>query len=147
MPTSPQPSPSSLPSDEATVSLRHQRPEIEALEKQILDAATRHAYPAASQFAIRLAFEEALANAFRHGHKNLSPDVPITVHFHVTAPEVRIEIEDRGPGFKPDTVPDPTLDENLENPTGRGLMLIRAYMTTVEFNPAGNRVIMTYKKP
>ena len=52
-----------------------------------------------------------------------------------------------GPGFKPDTIPDPTLDENLEIPSGRGLMLIRAYMTSVEFNEPGNRLTMVYRKP
>ena len=52
-----------------------------------------------------------------------------------------------GPGFDPSTVPDPTLDQNLEIPSGRGLMLMRAYMTAVTFNPAGNRVTMRYRKP
>ena len=58
-----------------------------------------------------------------------------------------MEIEDRGPGFDPGTVKDPTLDENLELPTGRGLLLIRAYMTSVEYNAKGNRVRMVYTKP
>jgi serine/threonine-protein kinase RsbW len=58
-----------------------------------------------------------------------------------------MHVEDRGPGFDPSGVPDPTLDENLELPSGRGLMLIRAYMTRVAFSPTGNRVSMYYRRP
>ena len=60
---------------------------------------------------------------------------------------VRISVEDQGPGFDHGTIPDPTLDENLEVPSGRGLMLIKAYMTEVRHNPAGNRLEMIYRPP
>ena len=55
---------------------------------------------------------------------------------------VRIVIEDEGPGFHPGDVPDPTEDDNLEKPSGRGLTLMRAFMTRVEFNGKGNRVVL-----
>ena len=44
------------------------------------------------------------------------------------------------------TVPDPTDDENLEVPSGRGLMLMRSFMSTVEFNSRGNGVIMETRR-
>jgi serine/threonine-protein kinase RsbW len=56
--------------------------------------------------------------------------------------KVRIEIEDQGEGFHPADVPDPTADENLERPCGRGIMLMRAFMTSITFNPSGNCVIL-----
>ena len=40
--------------------------------------------------------------------------------------------------------PDPTLTENLSKPFGRGVMLMKAYMTEVAFNSQGNRVKMRY---
>lgn len=123
------------------------RAAIEQVEKSILGAAERHGYAKASRFAIKLAVEEALANAFRHGHGKLAPDVPVTLEYTVGPGEVRIEVQDKGPGFDPAKIPDPTLDENLENPTGRGIMLIRAYMSSVAFNDKGNRVQMVYRKP
>ena len=43
-------------------------------------------------------------------------------------------------------VPDPTLDENLELPSGRGLMLMRTFMSFVEYNEKGNQVRMEKKK-
>lgn len=133
--------------DSTTVNLTHDRRQIDRIERDLLDAIARHGYGKASQFAIRLAFEEAVSNAFHHGHRGLSPDLPVTVQFSVAPSEVRISVEDRGPGFQPGAVPDPTLDENIENPSGRGLMLMRAYMTSVAYSPSGNRVTMIYQRP
>ncbi|MBL9032198.1 MAG: ATP-binding protein [Phycisphaerae bacterium] len=133
--------------DEGRVLIRHDRAQTDALVASVLDAMTRHGYPDASRFAVRLALEEALSNAFRHGHRGLPHDTPATVEFRVSDADVTLSIEDRGPGFRADAVPDPTLDENLELPSGRGLMLIRAYMASVHYNDKGNRVTMIYRKP
>ena len=54
----------------------------------------------------------------------------------------RIEIEDEGAGYNPADVPDPTTDENLEKPSGRGLMLMRAFVTSVTVVGRGNLVIL-----
>ena len=43
-------------------------------------------------------------------------------------------------------MPDPTADENLELPHGRGLVLMRAYMDEVRFNESGNQVYMVKKR-
>lgn len=134
-------------SDSGALTLLNDRLQIERAELAVLDAAERHGFAKASRFAIKLALEEAIANAFRHGHANLSPDKPVSVSYSVGPGEVRVSVEDQGPGFDPGTIPDPTLDENLENPSGRGIMLIRAYMTSVSFNTRGNRVDMVYRKP
>jgi serine/threonine-protein kinase RsbW len=132
--------------DSGAVQLLNERGAIERIEATILEAAERHGYAKASKFAIKLSLEEGMANAFHHGHRDL-PHEPITVEYSVDTNEVRIRIEDRGPGFNPGVIPDPTLDENLEQPTGRGIMLIRAYMSHVGFNSKGNRVEMVYRKP
>jgi serine/threonine-protein kinase RsbW len=122
------------------------RAEIDRVESDLLARIERQGYPRASLFAIKLAFEEAIANAFQHGHRGLPRDLPIRVAYEVTPAEVRIEVEDRGPGFDADKVPDPTLEENLATPTGRGLMLMRSYMTRVSYNDRGNRVEMIYRR-
>ena len=57
-----------------------------------------------------------------------------------------VQVEDQGNGFNPNDVPDPTLDENLELPSGRGLMLMRTFMSMVEYNDKGNRVTMEKKR-
>jgi len=117
----------------------------EALDRLVADAEAA-SFPAAAVFAVRLAVEEALTNAINHGHAHL-PGEPVELAYRVLPGRIEIEIADKGPGFDPADAPDPTLDENLDKPAGRGLMLMNAYMNSVEFNDRGNTVRMTYLKP
>ena len=48
----------------------------------------------------------------------------------------------QGSGFKPNDVPNPIVNQNLSRPTGRGIPLMRANSTWVNFNPKGNRVTL-----
>jgi serine/threonine-protein kinase RsbW len=93
-------------------------------------------------FSIRLALEEALVNAIKHGNQmDRSKKVHIT---YIVRPELfEIKIADEGKGFDPDDVPDPMAPENLERPCGRGLLLMRHYMTEVVYHPPGNRLSMS----
>ena len=101
----------------------------------------------ASRFAVRLALEEALVNAFKHGHRDLAADEPVLVEYEVLPDRITLSVTDRGPGFDPQAVPDPTTDENLTKTSGRGLLLMGAYMTSIKHNAAGNRITMIYEKP
>jgi len=93
-------------------------------------------------FSVRLALEEALVNAIKHGNEmDRSKSVYISYRF-VGGERLEIRITDEGRGFDPADVPDPTAIENLERPCGRGLMLMRYYMTEVEYNSLGNSVSM-----
>jgi len=125
----------------------HDDPEqIRAAEGKLLEEISRFDYPGAAVFAIRLAFEEAVLNALRHGHKEL-PGVPVRVRWEVTPDRLTIQVEDQGPGFDAAALPDPTDPDRLEQPHGRGVMLIHAYMTSVTYNDRGNAVTMVYEKP
>jgi len=114
-------------------------------QERLLEAVEERQYDASSRFAIRLALEEALSNAFKHGNQNL-PGKRVTVDCTVDGESVVIDIADEGEGFDPQAVPDPAEDENLEIPSGRGIVLMRSFMTDVTFHPPGNRVRMTYVK-
>jgi len=92
-------------------------------------------------FAIRLALEEALVNAIKHGNQ-MDEAKRVRVSYRVTPDRFDITIRDEGPGFDPEDVPDPTALENLERPCGRGVFLMRHYMTSVEYNDTGNEVRM-----
>jgi len=92
-------------------------------------------------FGVRLALEEGLVNAIKHGHQG-DPNKEVHLRYQLTPEFILAEIEDQGPGFKPQDVPDPFAPENIERPCGRGLLLMRNYMTWVHFNSAGNRVTM-----
>lgn len=92
-------------------------------------------------FSVRLALEEALVNAIKHGNQfDRSKSVRICYRF--LPDRFEIQITDEGSGFDPEDVPDPTAVENLERPCGRGLMLMRHYMTNVDYNQRGNSVSM-----
>jgi len=127
--------------------LHNNRAELEDAASAIVKAAEQHGYPQASCFALRLAVEEALSNAFRHGHRDLEPDADIGLAWEASPERITIVVEDQGPGFDPETLPDPTAEENIEKPSGRGLLLIRAYMSRIDFNDTGNRVTMVYLNP
>jgi serine/threonine-protein kinase RsbW len=92
-------------------------------------------------FSIKLALEEALVNAIKHGNQ-MDQSKSVRVQFRVAADRFDIVIADEGPGFDPADVPDPTAPENLERPCGRGLLLMRHYMNEVNYNDRGNTVTM-----
>lgn len=96
-------------------------------------------------FGVRLALEEALVNAIKHGNK-MDLNKRVRVHWQVSELHVRIVIEDEGPGFDVTSVPDPTDEENLDKPGGRGIMLMRSFMTLVEYNSSGNQLTMEKRR-
>ncbi len=115
--------------------------EAKPVVEQILEQVHGCGWSERELFAIHLALEEALTNALKHGNQ-WDPQKRVTVRWQVTHERFWIQISDEGRGFDPETVPDPTLDENLEQPSGRGLMLMRSYMDVVSFNREGNSVAM-----
>lgn len=116
--------------------------EARRLQSQIEEALQATSYSEHEIFAIRLALEEALVNAIKHGNQ-LDPDKVVQVSYQVTEDRFDVRIVDEGPGFNPDEVPDPTLPENLEKGCGRGVFLIREFMSNVVYHGRGNVVTMT----
>jgi len=96
-------------------------------------------------FGIRLSLEEALVNAVRHGNA-LDKSKQVRATCRLDGELVWVEVVDEGSGFNPNDVPDPTCAENLEKPCGRGILLMRNYMTRVEYNAQGNRVTMEKRR-
>ena len=92
-------------------------------------------------FGVHLAVEEALVNAIRHGNR-LDEKKQVRVHWKLSREHLWIQISDEGPGFDPRCLPDPTAEENLETPCGRGVLLMKNFMSRVEYNEAGNCVVM-----
>jgi serine/threonine-protein kinase RsbW len=103
-------------------------------------------YDLDTAFAIKLSLEEALTNAIKHGNRN-DPTKSVTIWHCVRHDCVVLGVADEGGGFHPDSVPDPTADENLERTCGRGLFLIKRYMTQIVHKPPGNEVWMLKLNP
>jgi serine/threonine-protein kinase RsbW len=117
--------------------------EVSPLIESVVAALAGLGYSPRDCMGVGLALEEAVVNGLRHGNGG-DPSKHVRVRYRVTREAVLAEVEDEGPGFNPDLVPDPTLAENLERPCGRGLLL-RNYTTWVRFSARGNRVTM-YKR-
>jgi serine/threonine-protein kinase RsbW len=115
--------------------------EIADLLTDVIGAMEQVGYGARDTFAVRLALEEAVINAVKHGHKS-DPRKRARIGWVVSASAVKLVVEDDGAGFDPERVPDPCLPENQERPGGRGVFLMRSYMSWVRFNDAGNLVVM-----
>ena len=92
-------------------------------------------------FAIEMALVESLINAMRHGNR-LDEKKKVVVECKASPDRFWMRVEDEGAGFRPEGVPDCTADENLQRCSGRGLALIKAYMSRVEYNDRGNCVTM-----
>jgi len=97
-------------------------------------------------FSIKLALEEALVNAIKHGNQ-MDRSKKVTIRYQVSTERFHIKIADEGKGFDPEDVPDPMAPENLERPCGRGLLLMRHYMTEVTYVPPGNQLTMSKERP
>jgi serine/threonine-protein kinase RsbW len=111
------------------------------VQKQILALVDGFGYDSQSAFAIKLALEEALINAIKHGNK-LDRSKLVRIEARVQQDETEIIIEDQGPGFDRSCVPDPTAEENIDKCSGRGILLMEAYMNHVEWSNYGRRVRM-----
>ena len=138
-------SPKNSPAHARTEVLRDQRTDIERVQDELSALLANAGYDDAARFAIRLAMEEALVNAFRHGNRG-ETGREVTLEWRISAELAEFIVQDQGEGFDPSAVPDPTLDENLEIPSGRGIMLMRAYMHEVEYLPPGNRIRLRYMR-
>jgi serine/threonine-protein kinase RsbW len=115
-----------------------------AIQKLILDAAEKHGFKEKCLFAIKIAVEEALVNAIKHGNK-LDPAKHVIIEAFISPEQAAISIEDEGPGFDRGSVPDPLSAENLQKPSGRGILLIESYMSAVSWSHGGRRVHMVKK--
>ena len=92
---------------------------------------------------IMVAVTESVNNAIRHGNK-FDKDKNVFLSLHVAPDHLKFEVEDEGSGFDTESLPDPTAVENLENPGGRGIFLMRNLCDEVKFTNNGKNVQLTF---
>jgi serine/threonine-protein kinase RsbW len=113
-----------------------------AVELLISACAERGRIGRQSQFRLRVSIAEAISNAIECGNQ-CDPTKQVAVQADLLTDWIRIAVTDEGTGFDPAEVPDPTTPERLENPCGRGLLIIRHLAERVGFNDKGNTIWMT----
>jgi len=119
--------------------------ESAAVLQNILKDVRANGFDEDAVFAIRLALDEALSNAVRHGNKG-DNQKQVVVEYMMGDEAFMVTVADEGHGFVPDQIPDPTRQENIERPCGRGVMLMKTYMSHVSFNKRGNQVTLVKKR-
>ncbi len=87
---------------------------------------------------------EAVNNAILHGNK-LNPEKIVDIEISFKSDQLNITVTDEGPGFHPETVPDPTTPDNIEALNGRGIYLMSHLADKIEYSERGNSVTMTFK--
>ncbi|MBQ5404292.1 MAG: ATP-binding protein [Bacteroidales bacterium] len=92
---------------------------------------------------ILIATIEAVKNAIEFGNNNdKSKSVAVTAY--TADNSLVISVKDSGKGFDYDNLPDPTLPENIEKLSGRGVFLIKNLSDKTEFLDNGSRIKMTF---
>lgn len=122
---------------------------IEAIEEAAAQAARlaeRFGYDQAALFGIDMAVREAVTNAVLHGNRE-DPQKPIELTLTNSPDTLKITVRDRGTGFDPASVPDPTDEQNLLKTSGRGILFMRNFMDAVEWttHPEGGTIVSMTK--
>jgi len=134
------------PADEQIITIPSDPAEIPHVDAAIAGELAAVGFGERSVFGVKLAIEEAVINAIKHGNHN-DKAKKVRVAFSVNDERAIIRVTDAGDGFRPEEVPDPTTDDHLEYDHGRGIFLMRAYMDEVSFNEKGNEVVMVKRAP
>jgi serine/threonine-protein kinase RsbW len=81
---------------------------------------------------VGIAVREAVINAIAHGNRmDASRKVDVTLKARPRS--ITAKVKDQGRGFDAAATPNPTEADNLLRASGRGLLMIRAFVDTVDF--------------
>ncbi len=118
---------------------------IEVAERALVETCVAAGCTREDRYWLVTALREALANAIRHGNRQ-NRGLPVEVEYRLAADTFTIMVSDRGEGFDPSSIPDPTDPDNLLRPSGRGIFYMRQFMDRVDFSTSshgGTTVEMT----
>jgi len=117
---------------------------VDHAEEQVLREAREMGFDEDAQHEIGISLRECMVNAVVHGNRY---NARKKVHFGVARIPAGLEIlvGDEGDGFQISEVPDPLAQENLLRQSGRGVMMIRAFMDEFDIRsrqPSGTEIRM-----
>ena len=117
---------------------------VDDAETSVLSVAQQVGFDEEEMHKIGMAVRECLVNAVVHGNR-YSARKKVRLFVAKGKDHITIVVRDEGEGFEFSTLPDPLSEENLLRQSGRGLLLIQAFMDKLEVNrrePAGTEVRM-----
>lgn len=92
---------------------------------------------------ILIASTEAVNNAITHGNQ-LNPNKQVSLNMETSKNNVSVTVIDEGIGFDFNNVPDPTLPENINKLSGRGVFLMKNLADEVIFENNGAKVLLKF---
>lgn len=92
---------------------------------------------------ILIALTEAVNNAIVHGNHN-DKTKNVFLSYEISNNQVVFSVKDEGVGFNLKDVPDPTLPENLNKLSGRGVFLMKSLADKIVYDENGSRVDLTF---
>lgn len=123
--------------------------EVDCIEEAV-ELVTRHCLAGHDttetiRFRLRVVLSEAISNAILRGNCE-DCNKWVDVRAELASDAIRVYVTDEGPGFDPATIPEPIRPEQLDEPGGRGLFLIRKLVDAVQFNAQGNSICMILRR-
>ncbi|MGH9612709.1 MAG: ATP-binding protein [Bryobacteraceae bacterium] len=117
---------------------------VDSAESAVLKAAKEVGFDEDDLHKIGMAVRESMVNAVVHGNRYSARK---KVHLSISKARDRLSvvIGDEGEGFDYGAVPDPLSEENLLRQSGRGLLLMQAFVDELEVRqrkPSGTEVRM-----
>jgi serine/threonine-protein kinase RsbW len=104
---------------------------IALAEEMAVRVAAAAGFDEDDQYKIGLAVHESVMNAFQYGNEQLR-ERKIHIVFELHHEKLEIRVTDQGSGFRLEDIPDPRHDDNVLGESGRGVLLMKAFMD--EFN-------------
>ncbi|MEM6343197.1 MAG: ATP-binding protein [Bacteroidota bacterium] len=93
---------------------------------------------------VMVAVTEAVNNSVVHGNGG-DESKKVFVDFEMeNTYRLLVRVRDEGPGFDPNSLPDPTAPENLVNIGGRGVFLMQHLSDEMSFSDDGTEVEMIF---
>jgi serine/threonine-protein kinase RsbW len=129
---------------ERTISIPSKIDNLRKVEKVIDEISAEFKIGEDQYGNILIAALEAANNAILHGNQ-LDEKKNVSITFIIEQKVLKIKVEDQGPGFDYQNIPDPTAPENLENVNGRGIFLMEKLSDKIEFFRNGAVVQLEFK--
>lgn len=104
---------------------------VDIADQSAMELARKIGFNEDDQNSISMAVRECMVNAVAHGNKYNSRK-KVYLKLEANPGVLIVSIGDEGEGFKDSDVPDPLAQENLLKQSGRGLLLMRAFMDECE---------------
>ena len=121
---------------------------VDHAEELVMRTAQEMGFDEDQQHEIGISLRECMVNAVVHGNRY---NAKKKVHFFVAHTPERLEIVigDEGDGFDKAKLPDPLAEENLLRQSGRGVLMMQAFMDEFAVGrrePSGTEVRMVKYK-